>query len=238
MVLNKATNSIQTRRYFIFGVCSSFLLLILLLSVRLFIIEAIISKYPEALYTNSAYQKDLILENFSVQKQSHANSCGPTTISMAYSYLVEPISEQELAGKLGFTLGKSGMLPKQFYKTLNSALGEYGYRIEHQTNITDTEFLERTYLQLQQGIPVPIYFSTINRWNEPYYDTHYSLIIGIRPAKKEVIIANAYGFLEDMPISELLRDIKYENYLNSPYYFRLGLFVGAINKNNFYLIEK
>jgi hypothetical protein len=221
-----------------FGACFTILLLVLLLTIRLIIIEAIISNSPEAFYKNFAYQKDVILENFSVQKQSYTNSCGPTTISMTYSHLVEPISEHELAGKLGFSLGKSGMLPRQFHKTLHSALGEYGYRIEHQSNITDIEFLERTYLQLQQGIPVPIYFSTINQWNEPNYDTHYSLIIGIRPAKKEVLIANAYGFLEDMPIPELLRDIKYENYLNSPYYFRAGMFVGAINKNNFYLIEK
>jgi hypothetical protein len=236
--LNNTKINPRSRRYIIFGACIVLPLLVLLLAIRLVIIRAVLSDSPADFYSNSIYQKDVLLENFPIYQQAYANSCGPTTISMAYSYLVEPISEQELADKIGFALGQSGMLPTRFYQALNSALGEYGFQVEHQDNITNTKFLERAYLQLNQGVPVPIYFSTINDWNKPNYDTHYSLIIGMRPQKNEVVIANAYGFLVEMPISELLRDIKYDNFLNAPFDFRVGLFVGLINRNNLFLIVK
>lgn len=236
--MNRTRKSSSIRRYALFGVCIALPLLTLLLAFRLKIIDDFLSDSPVDFYTNSAYQTDLLLENFPVYRQAYDNSCGPTTISMAYSYLIKPISEQELAVKLGFPLGQSGMLPKQFYKRPGSAFGEYGFHVEHQANISNNAFVERTYLQLKQGVPVPIYFSTINDWNKPNYDTHYSLVIGLRPKRGEAVIANAYGFLEEMPISELLGALKFENFQNAPLDFRMGLFFGVINKNNLFIIEK
>jgi hypothetical protein len=236
--LNSTRKHFQIKRHFVFGACIALFLLALGFAVRLISIEAALTASSMDLYTDSAYQKDLLLENFPVYKQAYANSCGPTTISMIYSYLIEPISEQGLADKLGFSLGQSGMLPAQFYHRLNAALEENGFRVKHQVNISDATFLERTSAQLQQGIPVPIYFSTINAWDKPNYDTHYSVIIGIRPEKREVVIANAYGFLEEMPISDLLNAIKFRNFYHAPLDFRAGLFVGFINKNNLFAIQK
>ncbi len=206
--------------------------------IRQITITVNLANSPTAFYNDPFVQSDLLLDDFPVYKQAYANSCSPTTISMVYSYLVKPISEQELADKLGFSLGRSGMLPAQFSERLNSALMEYGYQVEHQVNISDDIFLEQVYLKLKQGTPVPIYFSTINAWDKPNYDTHYSVIIGLRPQKHEVVIANAYGFLEEVSISDLLHAMKYENYHNPPFDFRLGLFVGVINRNNMFSIQK
>ena len=210
----------------------------LVLAVRLNRIRAGLTDPAAAFLSNPADQADLLLENFPVYEQAYANSCGPTTISMVYSYLVEPISEQELADQLDLALGQSGMLPAQFSDRLQSALGGHGYRVEHQVNSTDAAFLEQTYRQLEHGIPVPIYFSTLNAWDKPNYDTHYSVITGMRPQKHEVIIANAYGFVEEMPISDLLAALKYNNFHNAPIVFRLGLFTGVINLNNLFIIQK
>ncbi len=52
------------------------------------------------------------------------------------------------------------------------------------------------------------------------------------------MIANAYGFREEMSIADLLDAVKYDNYRNVPFDFRLGLFVGVINKNNLFIIQK
>lgn len=207
-------------------------------TIRQIIIKTNLANSPAAFYNAPVAHPDLLLDDFPVYKQAYANSCSPTTISMVYSYLVKPISEQELADKLGFSLGRSGILPDQFSEGLESVLIDYGYQVEHQVNISDDVFLEQVYLKLKQGIPVPIYFSTVNEWDKPNYDTHYSVIIGVRPQKHEVVIANAYGFLEEMPISDLLHAVKYENYHNPPFDFRLGLFVGVINMNNMFLIQK
>lgn len=207
-------------------------------TIRQIIITVELANSPTAFYNDPVTQPDLLLDDFPVYKQAYANSCGPTTISMVHSYLVKPISEQELADKLGFSLGRGGMLPSQFSEGLESVLMEYGYQVEHQVNVSDDAFLEQVYLKLKQGIPVPIFFSTVNQWDKPNYDTHYSVIIGLRPQKHEVVIANAYGFLEEISISDLLKAMKYENYLNSSIDFRLGLFVGVINRNNMFLIQK
>lgn len=214
------------------------LLLITLFTIRMMIIQTIITTPPVTFLSHPAYQKDLLLENFPIYKQVYANSCGPTTVSMVYSYLVEPISERALAEKLGISLGESGRLPDQFANELQMALAGNGYRVKHQTNIRDEMFLEQIYEQLQHNIPVPIYFSTVNAWDKPNYDTHYSVIIGIKPQERKVLVANAYGYLEEMLIEDLLEAIKYKNYQNAPSYFRLGVFLGRIDKNNIYIIEK
>jgi hypothetical protein len=206
--------------------------------IRQIIITIDLANSPPAFYDDPVVQPELLLADFPVYKQTYANSCGPTTISMVYSYLVKPISELEIADKMGFSLGRSGMLPAQFSERLESVLMEYEYQVKHQVNISDDIFVEQVYLKLKQGIPVPIYFSTVNQWGKPNYDSHYSVIIGLRPQKHEVVIANAYGFLEEMPISDLLHAVKYENYRNPPFDFRLGLFVGIINRNNMFLIQQ
>jgi hypothetical protein len=208
------------------------------LILRLIAIQTALTGSEANFFANPAYQANVLLENFPVYKQVYANSCGPTTISMIYSYLVNPISEQGLADQLNFPLGKSGMLPTQFFDKLQSALGKSGYHVEYQVNIPDADFLGHVYTQLQHGIPVPIYFSTVNAWDRPNYDTHYSAIIGMRPQQRMVVIANAYGFLEEMPVDDLLLAIKYNNYRDAPIDFRLGLFAGVINKNNLYIIQK
>lgn len=210
----------------------------MIFAVRLVWLQAGLVAPAAAFYNNPEYQNSVILENFPVYKQKYANSCGPTTISMVYSYLVEPITEQALADKLGYPLGKSGMLPGQFFELLQSALNKNGFRLEHQVNVPDDLFLERTYRQLKQGVPVPIYFSTVNDWDKPNYDTHYSAIVGIKPQENKVTIANAYGFSEEMAIADLLDAVKFNNYQNVPLNFRLGLLAGVINKNNLFIIQK
>lgn len=186
-------------------------------------------------YNNAAYQADRLLEDFPLHKQTYANSCGPATVSMLYAYLVEPVSEQEFAKQFAIPLGKRGMLPRQFAGLLQVALADYA--VSHQAAVRDAALLEQIYQQLQGGIPVPIYFSTVNAWDRPNFDTHYSVVIGIRPQQQTVVIANAYGFLEEMTISELLRALKYHNYQHAPLAFRIGQFFGVIRPNNLFLIQ-
>lgn len=113
-------------------------------------------------------------------------------------------------------------------------LGETGYRVRHRVNLSEAEFLEQVAVQLRQGLPVPIYFSTLNPWNEPNYDTHYSVIIGLRAQAKTVVIANAYGYLEELPLTDLLSATNFANFRGMPLDFRLGLFFGVINQNNLF----
>jgi hypothetical protein len=87
-------------------------------------------------------------------------------------------------------------------------------------------------------LPVPIYFSTENAWDIPNYDTHYSVITGYDYEEQLFLIANAYGFSQQMPASELLSSIKFEDYENPPLDFRLGRLLGIIKPGNLFLISR
>ncbi len=116
-------------------------------------------------FANPGDQQDLILFPFPINSQQYSNSCGPATISMVVSFLEAPVSERDFSRRVGYQEGKSGMLPGQFSHYLQ--LGLKNYHVALVKNLKDTAVLEDIYRQLQRGIPVPIYFSTINAWDQP-----------------------------------------------------------------------
>lgn len=182
------------------------------------------------------YDEAIELKDFPIHRQLHSYSCGPTTMSMVYSYLEEPVSEEELSKELNLENRKKGMLPNTFLKYIRLSLKNYD--VELANNISDIAVLKLIYNQLERGIPVPAYFSTVNDWDKPNYDTHYSTVIGIDMKNNKIIIANAYGFREEVKIKDFLDSLKYENYDKKPIYLTLSTFFGIIKKNNIYIINK
>lgn len=182
------------------------------------------------------YSAPLKLDRFPIYKQPNSWSCGPTTIRMVLAYLSEHRSNKQSMDESILTNRNSGMLPKTFEKYLRTFLK--GYDVEFRNNIPDSELLKTIYGQLKKGLPVPIYFSTVNDWDKPNYDTHYSAVIGINFEKKEVTIANAYGYEEEVRLNDFLGSLKYSNYKNRPLSFQLATMAGIIKKNNIYIIEK
>jgi hypothetical protein len=192
----------------------------------------------EAFFSDPAHQTDLLIIGFPVYKQNYANSCGPTTIAMIYSWLVEPVTEAEITERLGRTPGKKGMLPGEFSRALHSVLLDRGFKVQNLTNVSEYYFLNTVYDQLKTGMPVPIYFSTENDWDKPNFDTHYSVIIGYDSENQQFSIANAYGFTQELSAVELLRAISFVNYKHPPLEFKLGRLFGLIKPRNLYLLVR
>ena len=211
------------------------LLLILFFGIRSIWLENSLSDDLSVFYANPDYQTEMYLDNFLIYKQKFNNSCGQTTISMVKSYLEKPISESDFSRQAGIQEGKSGMLPAQFARYLQ--IGLESFKITHQKNIRDSVVLENIVQQLRKGRPVPVYFSTINDWDKPNYDTHYSAVVGVQPSNRTIRLANAYGYLETIPIPDFLLSLKYKNYQNPPLDFQIGLFFGIIDRNNLFIIE-
>lgn len=178
----------------------------------------------------------VILQNFPIRRQQYPYSCGPTTISMVYSYLESPKSEQEIEEDNGLTDRENGMLPSIFQGYLSSSLPSYNVVLTN--DITDAEVLKLVYEQISNGLPVPIYFSTINEWDIPNYDTHYSVITGIDMHNRTVFISNAYGYDEEISFEELFNRLKYYNYKNKPIFFSLAQTLQIIKQNNLYILAK
>lgn len=235
MILTKDTSSTvrPDRRYPLFVM--AVLAILAFFTLRSVWLDSTLAADLTPFYHNAAYQADLLLDNFPIYKQTYADSCGPTSLRMLYSYLVQPVAEQAFATRFDIPLGQGGMLPNQFATALQTTLT--GYKVSHQVAVPDPTLLAQIYQQLQHGIPVPIYFSTVNAWHRPNFDTHYSVVIGIRPQQQTVVIANAYGWLEVMTIPDFLGALKYHNYRQAPLAFRLGQFFGVISPNNLFLVK-
>lgn len=185
---------------------------------------------------NSDYVEVLKLDNFPVCNQLYSWSCGPATISMVYTYLKVPKNEKQILDENRLTNRNSGMFPTTFEKYLRDSL--QGYYVELRNDISDSEIIKTVYSQLKQEIPVPIYFSTVNNWDKPNYDTHYSALIGIDLKKGTITISNAYGFEEEVNVNDFLASLKYDNYKNKPLAFWLATTVGVIKKNNIYVLSR
>lgn len=212
------------------------IIIVIILSLVIFdtVKEAQLTKgFSEYLKTYKE-SENIKLKNFPVRIQQYSYSCGPTTISMVYSYLESPKSEQQVEEDNGLITREKGMLPGTFLKYLSSSLTNYNVILTN--DIPDTEVLKLVYDQISHGFPVPIYFSTINDWDIPNYDTHYSAIVGIDIGKCTVCISNAYGYEEEISFEELFNRLKYYNYKNKPFFFRLAQSLQIIKQNNIYII--
>ena len=155
---------------------------------------------------------------------------------MVRSYLTGATTEEQMEQELGIAYRHKGMLPSEFLEYLRQALADHS--IELMTGKKDTDVLRMINGQLQAGIPVPIYFSTINAWDRPSYDTHYSAVVGMNPEDSSVTIANAYGYMETVAIVDFLDSLKYVNYRSKPFIFTAAIYSGLIGMNNIYIISR
>ncbi|MDH5718330.1 MAG: C39 family peptidase [Spirochaetia bacterium] len=177
----------------------------------------------------------ILLNEFPIVKQAKPYSCGLATITMIYSFLVEKSSEETITKKLELEQRKSGMTPRFFSENLQSLLKDY--RVTYFSNIKDSLVLKNIFHSLDNQIPVGINFSTINAFEKQSTDTHLSAIIGYDLNSNTFIVANAYGFIEEIKISSLFRMLKYENHKDSPFLFDLAILLNIIGKNNIIIIE-
>lgn len=54
----------------------------------------------------------------------------------------------------------------------------------------------------------------------------------------KVIIANPYGYMEDLTLKEFLDRTSFETYENMPIFLKLGFAFGIFEKNTVFIAEK
>jgi len=208
--------------------------LTLLLLRRLALDHIVFSADYDSAMTDPRLSLQVRIVAFPVRRQAHAWSCGPATISMVLSYLNSPVTEAEYLARVGLSQRGEGMLPRVFLRYLQDALP--GRRVTLITDESPLAVCRLLHSQIARGIPVPVYFSTVNAWIPQRYDTHYSVVTGMALARGVVHIANVYGFEEDVALPEFLSRLSFRNYQNEPLLHRLGRLTGYIAKNNVYVI--
>ena len=174
------------------------------------------------------------LKNFPLYKQQTPYTCGYASISMISSFLGKPIKEGEIPKGPLFNTVK-GLPPWEFVKIFEKCLPDYSVRLKSPDR---KKIPEMIFEQIKNDLPVPVIFSTIDDFDKPHMNMHYSVITGIDKEKTKVILVNPFGYEETMKMGELLDKMAYNNYPHKPLRVRFVLLLGVLKINNIFIIKK
>jgi hypothetical protein len=174
------------------------------------------------------------VENVHQYTQPDAFTCGITTIAITSSFLNNAdIPPQSLITK--YSLG-SGMKTEAFVDLLSKELP--GYAVKYARVANDFELIKDIHTELAAGIPVPVFFGAENPYNKPWYDFHASVVVGLDLQKQQVDIVNAYGYMENITLTDFLDRMAYRNGSKYPFVQRAVAKLGLMDKNAMVQIVK
>lgn len=180
-----------------------------------------------SIYSNEKYKTSVFIDNINVIKQDV--SCGYAVIEMFSAWAGQNITEDSLYNEYGKVVTSTG---QSFCDEMNKQFP--AYNIKMYKYLTNTELIDKVYGSLSSGFPVPFEWAAQyeNEWT-----LHYSLITGMDIPNDKVIIANPYGYYEEISINEFLERTSFEAYSDMPFYFRLAFAFGIFEKNTIFTVE-
>ena len=138
------------------------------------------------------------LQDFPVYKQQTDHTCGPTAIRMTLAYLGLDVDEAAVARRC-LTFSK-GTLHWPLEAAFKHFLGRIGYTVDMVGGLPDVYECIRN--QLENNLPVPFIFSTVDYFHPDHIVSHYAVITGLDEPAYRVRMANPFGFSEVMDIGE------------------------------------
>lgn len=232
-----------TRKWF---VCKSFsriqllmIIVVVLLVGRYIYIRSVEKKiqddYQHVL--NSHVGEVFELEEFPILKQKYVSSCSIAMICSLKGYYGEIIDEDTFMENYNIHINKTGMSPKDVQRYLQHSFSDSNVEIKE--NINDSEVLRTIVNQLEKGIPIPIFYSTVDITNMTRFGTHYSTVIGINMDEKLIKIANVYGYVQELSIEEFLQCLKHSSEeMKTNNIIKLAKGLGVIKNNTLYVINR
>lgn len=214
--------------YVLIGIVASALIILL---IALFILNnktnSILNDYSN-IYTDKKYEKAITLNNIDVITQDI--SCGYAVIEMFAKWNNDmDLTEESLYNKYGKVVTSTG---NSFCEEMNKQFPQYSTTMYKY--LSNTELIDKVYNSLLNGIPVPFEWAAKNN-NE--WTLHYSLIVGMDIPNDKVIIANPYGYMEDLTLKEFLDRTSFEAYENMSIFLKLGFAFGIFEKNTIFVVE-
>ena len=185
---------------------------------------------------NSLQPRAIELDSITIKAQPESSTlCGITTVTVMSNYynntdlepgdLIEKYNVKTTGGSSGDDMIRwlQGELP--------------GRNINFKANGTDEEMIRDIHTSLKNDNPVVVFFGAPNPYNEPYYDSHGSVVYGIDLDRQTVTIANSYGYREEISLVEFLNRMSFterDKYTSSQRF--LWLFSNP-NRNMYILVE-
>lgn len=179
------------------------------------------------LYAELKYQQAISLDNIEVIEQNV--SCGYAVIEMFADWAEKDITEEKLYNEYGKVVTSTG---KAFCEEMNKQFPEYTTTMYKY--LTNTELIDKVYDSLIDGMPVPF------EWAAQYqgeWTLHYSLVIGMDIPNGKITVANPYGYIEELMLSEFLERTSFEAYEDMPFYYEIAFAFGIFEKNTIFVVQ-
>lgn len=176
---------------------------------------------------NEKYKTPVYVDGVEVIKQDV--SCGYAVIEMFAAWNGKNITEESLFDEYGSVVTSTG---GAFCNEMNKRFPEHTTTIHKY--LTNTELIDKVYDSLASGMPVPFEWAALldNEWT-----LHYSLIIGADIPSDKIMVANPYGYYEELSVKEFLDRTSFEAYENMPLFLNLGFAFGIFEKNTIFLVS-
>ncbi len=157
-------------------------------------------------------------------------SCGYAVIQMFSAWDGGNITEQSLYDEYGRVVTSTG---QSFCDEMNKQFPKY--KTTMHKFLTDSQLLGMVYESLKAGVPVPFEWAAKH---DGEWTLHYSLVTGVDLANDKVVVANPYGYAEELPVSEFLSRTSFEAYENMPLFLKLGFAFGVFEENTVFIPAK
>jgi hypothetical protein len=183
------------------------------------------------------YEKKL--KGISVFKQEYSYSCNVTALAVVKRFIGYNVDETALRKLLKLEDRKKGMLPHEFIDYAKEAFSDTPYSVVQKNFNSQEEIMDQIISSLESDLPIIMYYSTINDWDKPNYDTHYSVIYGISFKRRIIYISNSYGYLQELSFDEFFEGLSYENYKKEPFLHQFARWMKIIKLSTlFFLANK
>lgn len=178
-------------------------------------------------FSAEKYQKAVFIDNIEVITQSI--SCGYATIEMFSAWNGGNLTEEALFEQYGRVVTSTG---KSFTAEMNKQFPEFNTTMV--TYLPNTLLIDVVYDRLSAGFPIPFVWAA--KHNE-VWTLHYSLVTGLDIPMDKIQVANPYGYMETLTLSEFLERTSFEAFQNMPLYYKLGFAFGVFDKNTIFVVE-
>ncbi len=214
----------------VFAVLLSLLLFALLIIPGVNIIRALrMNNDYSSIYKNEKYQKPVFVQGITAFPQKY--SCGYAVIQMMAQWNNNMVlTEEALLAEHGKIVTSTG---RAFAAEMNRKLPQY--KTQQYKYLKNTELLDKVYESLAAGVPVPFEWAAKK---DDEWTLHYSIITGLDLAADKIIIANPYGFVEEISIEEFLSRSSFDSYEKMPPFIKLGFAYGIFEKNAVFILER
>ena len=190
----------------------------------------------ELLLTLKTLQPRIIeLDGINIIKQPTSTTCGITTVTIVSNfYNNTDYDANDLARKYNVNTAR-GSNNNDMIKWLQGELP--GRIIVYKSNVSNEEMIRDIHSSLNNNNPIVINFGAPNPFNEPYYDFHVSVVYGINLENETIIIANTYGYREEISLIEFLNRMSYTEIHKYPPVQRFNIIRNRQDRNAYFLIK-